>query len=254
MGTKFETTKNSGYFRFPALLTACLLQLRLCAEPPPAPPYVAAAPDPGGWVIDVLQKKPRPAPPSDPKWLNAYKRALDIYPRIVRITSEKADGDRYEETLYENGKKGVMYIYKGWVVYRPVAWPEDKALALPVNSRYSPVKGGLGPDFADLDWIRPEVFVGTVMYEGRRCYQYEDKEGQPISGGDALDTAKTKGVRAWIDAKTLLPLAVEDDAVLKRYTYNQKAVSIQLSGVFAAAYESALAAAKGQAEPPSARH
>ena len=236
---------NNYKIAFPACVAVAMIfapGFRLAAEPPPAPPYVAAAPDPGGWVIDVQQKKPLPTPPSDPKWLDAYKRALDIYPRIVSVTSEKADGNRYEETLYENGKKRVMYIYKGWVVYRPQDWPEDKALALPINHRDSPVKGGLGPDFADLSWIRPEVFVKTVTYHGQRCHYYEDNEAAPLAGGGNLNPAATnaKGVKAWIDASTHLPVAVEDDAMLKIFHFLKGApVSIELKGIFATAYDKA---------------
>ena len=246
--------RRRGYFPFAALLATCLFHLRLGAEPPPDPPLVAAAPDGCAWTIDVQQKKPRPSPPTDPKWVYAYKRALEIYPRILRVTDVKSGKDRLEETSYENGKTGTLYIYNGYVVYQPMNWPADKALAMPVNYRDSPVKGGLGSDFPDVGWIRPEVFAGTVMYEGQRCHYYEDKNASPVSGGDHLNPAKTKGVRAWIDARTRLPIAVEDEAVFKKYTYSQSAVTIQLEGVFAKAYQDAIAGKKpGKVQEPSYR-
>ena len=145
--------------------------------------------------------------------------------------------------LLQDRKKGSVWIHEGWVVFQPSHWPADKAMAVPVNHRLSPVKGGIKSDFADLDWIRPEVFVRTVMYGGQQCYYYEDKKAHPLTGGDTL-TTPVNGVKAWIEVKSRLPIAVEDAAVLKKYTYRQSGVNIQLAGVFATAYHNAVEAAK----------
>ncbi|MGB8352339.1 MAG: hypothetical protein WCD79_00470 [Chthoniobacteraceae bacterium] len=236
---------NNYKIAFPACVAVAMIfapGFRLCAEPPPDPPLVAPAPDGSTWTIDVKQKKPLPPPPSDPKWVEAYKRALEINPRILRVTNEKSGKDRLKETSYENGKTATMYIYKGYAVYRSVDWPSDKALALPAGYRDSPVKGGGDTDFSDLSWIRPEVFVKTVTYHGQRCHYYQDNEAAPLAGGGNLDPAATnaKGVKAWIDASTRLPVAVEDNAMLKKFHFLKGApVSIELKGIFATAYNQA---------------
>ena len=211
--------------------------------PPPDPPLVATPPDPCAWTIEVEQKKPRQLPPDDPRQAAAYKRALQAYPRMLRVRVEKAGSNRHQETLWDNGKKETLWIYKGWVVFQPASFPADQAIALPATDRNSPVKDGTDSDFPDFSWIRPEAFVKTVAYHGQPCHYYEDKEAPPLKGGDTL-TTPVNGVKAWIEVKSRLPIAVEDAAVLKKYTYRQSGVNIQLAGVFATAYHNAVEAAK----------
>ena len=220
--------------------------------PPPDPPLVATPPDPCAWTIEVEQKKPRQLPPDDPRQAAAYKRALQAYPRMLRVRVEKAGSNRHQETLWDNGKKETLWIYKGWVVFQPASFPADQAIALPATDRNSPVKDGTDSDFPDFSWIRPEAFVKTVAYHGQPCHYYEDKEAPPLKGGDTLTPTPVKKIQAWIDVKTRLPVAVEDDAVLKTFHFLKEApTSMELTGVFATAYDNAVAAAKREgASPP----
>ena len=73
------------------------------------------------------------------------------------------------------------------------------------------------------------------MYLGHSCHYYEDKKAQPLGGGDTLTDPAGKGNRAWIDAKTRLPIAVEDDNLLKLYSYRAGPATIQPTGIFAEA-------------------
>lgn len=227
-----------------ALLAIGLQRFGLHAEPPPGPPLVATAPDPIAWTIDVRQKKPRQAAPADPKQARIYKRLVDIYPLLVRETVEKSGKDWHREKVFDNQTKENIWVRNGIVVYQYHYFPPERVIAVSVSDHISPVKGGFGPDFPELYWIRAEAFVKSEMYGGHLCYYYEDKNARPLQGGDALAAVPQKGNRAWIDAKTRLPIAMEDDTMLKTYTYHQSAVNIQLTGVFATAYQKALETAK----------
>ena len=212
--------------------------------PAPAPPLVAVLPDSCAWTIDVVQKLSRPSPPDDPRQAAAYKRVSAASPRMVRISMEKTGEDLHKETLWENGKTDNLWIYHGWVIFQPIDFATDQATALPVNSRMSPVRGETRVDFPDLSWLVPKAFVKTVTYHGQRCDYYEDKEAPPLVGGDILNPVVFKGARAWIDVNTRLPVAVENDAVLKKYHFPKEAPDrIRLTGIFATTYNNATKAA-----------
>ena len=223
------------------LCLACVAGQALHAnEPAPNPPLVGSAPNPSAWVITVKQKKTL-QPPSDPKAAALFQKMALALPRTLRVEVEKAGVDRCEVSFLENNLTDSLFIHDGWVVYQPLNWPRTQALAVPINHRLSPIKGGIKSDFTDLDWVRADVYVGRRSYGGQDCYYYEDKKHAPLSGGSSL-LAVPPGVHAWIEVNTRLPLAVEDEAVLKTYAYRSSNVNVTLPDVFAAAYKRARAA------------
>ena len=210
------------------------------AEPPPEPPLIAALPLVCAWTIDVQQKRPRQPPPADPKAAAVYKRMLDASPRMIRVSTERAGENAHKETFWEDGKTDSLWIYNGWVILKPVNYPVNQVTAMPMHSRLSPVKDGLGADFPDLVWLTSETFVKTEPYHGQSCHYYEDKNASALQGGDALNPNIPKGVRAWIDAKTRLPVAVEDDAVIKKFHFiKNPPEKLEPTGAFAVAYDEA---------------
>jgi len=222
-----------------AFAAICLPRPSFAAESPPEPPLLAVVADPCAWTIDVQYATPRKSP--DSKQAKTAKRLMDIYPLMIRETVEKAGPNWHREKLFDNRTKENVWVYKGTVLFQFQNFPPDKVTALPINDPVSPVKSDFGPDFPDLDWIRPEVFVKTVTYHGQNCHFYEDKEVAPLDGGDALKPSTANGRRAWIDVKTRLPVAVEDDVMLKRYSFlKDPSPSIEPSGIFATAYQATL--------------
>jgi hypothetical protein len=197
---------------------------------------VPFAPDPCAWVITVKQKKPR-QPPANPADAAAYARVAQSHSRIVRVEVEKAGKDRHEVTFWENKTTTSLYVHDGWVIFQPLHWPPDQALASRVDGPLSPVKGARG-DFSDLDWIRSEAFAGRQPYSGQDCYFYEDKTHPALAESDPL-VDHSPGVRAWIEVRSRLPIAIEDDSVLETFTYRQSNVNVELTGIFAATYERA---------------
>jgi len=259
--------KNNPWFRFRPrpgrcfvtglvfFLGFCLPHFALFAkpttDPTPDPPLIAVAPDPGAWSIEVKQKKTRPAPSSDPKQAATYKRLKDIYPLLVREVVEKVGKEWHREKFFDNNTMENVWVYKGFVIFQYHHFQPNVVTVLPIHDPLSPVKEDFSPNFSELSWIRPEVFVKTVTYQGQRCHYYEDKEASQLKEGDALNPVDSKGVSAWINVKTRLPVAVEDAAVIKKYTYTKKIPeSIQLSGVYSAAYENAVRNA-GRSGTPS---
>ena len=127
------------------------------------------------------------------------------------MTVEKVGKEWHHEKLFDNQKRENVWVYKGFAIFQFRNFPSDKVTVTPVNNPISPVKGGFGPDFPELSWIRADAFVKTVMYNGQRCHYYEDTNAPPLAGGDELNFRRNpRAVRAWINAKTRLPVAVED--------------------------------------------
>ena len=216
------------FFTGLVLLISCVPQYNSHAETPPDPPLIADAPNPGAWTIEVQNKKPRKALPNDPAKAYIAKRIRDVYPLLVRETIERSGKDSHREKFYDNQKMDNIWVSKGMVVFQLKHFPVNKAIAVPVNNRISPVKSGSGPDFPELAWIDQKFFVGTVTYKGHRCYFYRNSNAKALEGADELAEVPESGeISAWIDADTRLPIAVEDANLLKTYTYLPGPAKIQ---------------------------
>ena len=152
--------------------------------------------------------------------------------------------DWHREKFYENQKTDNIWVCKDIVVFQFKHFPADKVTAMPVDGSISPAKGGSGPDFPELGWVDQNFFVGTVIYQRAKVLFLPKSKcqafiGQGRSGTQAPSTAT---VSAWIDAKTRLPVAVEDGDLLKTYTYRAGPAAIQPTGVFAEAFNRAVVA------------
>ena len=236
---------GAGLFASLLLLEVFLPRFSAYAEPPPEPPLIANTPDSFAWTIDVQRKKPRVVPSADPGQETTYKRLMDIDPLLMRETVEKAGKEWHREKFYDNQRKDNFWVCNGMVAFQFQHFPQDKVTAMPTNNIISPVKGGFGPDFPELDWIDAKYFVGTVSLAGQMCHFYRKQNAKPLGFRDELTPApKTSLVSAWINAKTRLPVAIEDDEIVERYTYRAGPASIQPTGIFAEALGRAMKAAK----------
>lgn len=224
------------FYVFLVLAGICVPTVRGNAEPPPDPPLLAAAPDPFAWTIDIQHKKPRAATPSDPAQANTAKRLMDIYPRLLRQTVDKAGKNWHRAKYFDNQKQDNTWVCDGMAAVQFQHYPPNKIDVMAASSPNSPAKGGFGPDFPELSWVSAKYFIGTVTYAGQRCHLYQNKSAQPLPGRDALAPAPTAaGVSVWINAKTRLPVAVEDEDMIQRYSYRVGPAAIQPTGIFAEA-------------------
>lgn len=207
------------------------------AEPPPDPPLIVSTPTPFAWTIEVQHRTPRPDPPTDPVKAASFRRAMAISPRIVRITVDKADNAWRRESIYENQTKDTQWHQGNVMLLQGHHFPPDNVIAIPMDAS----KATLGKDFPELDWIHPEVYVKKESHLGRLCYFYEEKKGKPINGRDPFLPAPSGSItlRAWIDVKSRLPIAFEDDELSLTYSYRPGPVTLEPNGPFAAAYDRA---------------
>jgi hypothetical protein len=206
----------------------------LAAPDAPPPPYVGPAPAPGSWTIDVQQKRPALPKSTDPKLAALQTLLLKMHPRLLQQIVQQSGRIRHEETHWEDGTQDVLWFYGGSTMFHPRYYTPENILMFPPGSSGAPQQSK--SNFPDLDWIRPETFAGTTTYQGAKCYLYKMTR-PPLAGGDILAPADNVEVSAWIDAKTLLPIAVEDPALVKRYTFKSGPVTLELTGPFARAYE-----------------
>jgi hypothetical protein len=195
----------------------------IASPTPPDEPLVAKAPNPGNWTIDVKQKRPLPPPSGDPKLARLEKLRPGKSARMVLQTVEQAGKDWHWETTWEDGKKDIYWLYHGVIVlYQPRYFNSDKLMMDKVGSPSAPEKPNK-TDFPDVAWVDSKYFTGNVTYAGRKCHCY----ARGTEGGKVV---------AWIDAQTRLPVAVETDATLKTYSFNQAKDKITPQGIFAERY------------------
>jgi hypothetical protein len=207
------------------LIAALTVTALSAAETPPAPPLVAAAPNPGNWTITIKQKQPAPRTPADARQAKLAMLKGANRQRMVAQTVEQAGKDWHWETTYEDGKKDTYWIYHGIaVMFQSRYFDQDKMIMDSAGAHTAPEKPDR-TDFPDVAWIDANHFTGSVPHAGRKCHVY----ARPAGAGHG------KAV-AYIDAQTRLPVTVETDDTLKTYTFNQASDTITPQGIFARRY------------------
>jgi hypothetical protein len=67
-------------------------------------------------------------------------------------------------------------------------------------------------DQGEFDWIKPACFVGEENFRGKKTLHFKGKRTRP---GDSSATE----AEAWLDAKTQIPLALDDGFQVCLYTF-----------------------------------
>jgi hypothetical protein len=85
----------------------------------------------------------------------------------------------------------------------------------------SPFRNAFCPTLLDLDeasvtWINPQSFTGNTDLEGKPTLHYQTKMSLPAPNGPPRNVI----YQAWIDAKTLKPLALDDGDALYALTFS----------------------------------
>jgi hypothetical protein len=156
--------------------------------PPPAPPYLQAAPATAAWVITY---------PTDTTSTGSKAKLIkevDVAKAgdVQRITIGLNDGTTQNDTWFCKG----IRLYK-----QPGA--SDAIGSTPFGT-LKPTPGQM--DFVDVAWIGPAHFVGKTKLGKTPCYYY------------VMDTELGK-LEAWIDVATGLPAAYRADDKLGMRTY-----------------------------------
>ncbi len=193
------------------------------AYPPPVPPLVARAPDPGAWTIQV--QLPVPAAPSAPADAAAPKPH-----QLVQIQSAQAGGLKRDVLAYLDGATLELWYADGMLLKpagpgQPVMVVDLAAQArLDKDERGDPV---LAAGFPGLGWITLARFDQVALFQREPCYHYVLKPGD--GGGNG------SGAEAWIAAKTGLPVACQRDGLLYVYTFGDGPRSLALPPAYAEA-------------------
>jgi hypothetical protein len=201
-------TTNS-YFKKNILhwLGAALLQLGtldLVAAPTDAPPVprLAAAPSSSAWTIAYQYKTPNPYLKSpDPSLAVLYKHLLNQNPRTLSLQITKSGDNRKELVSFDNQTQQIQ-----WIVGKLLVTQNAQATYSVWDSR-TPGTPPFTHDFQSLDWIDKADYGGHQNYQGIDCCVYHSKD---TPGGD---------LTAYIDAKTGLPVGVQEGAVTLTYTF-----------------------------------
>lgn len=177
--------------------------------PPPAPPFLRAAPANAAWVISY----PTDSGVNDPKAKLIKEVDVAKAGDVERLTIVLSDGTTRNDTWFCKG----VQLYK-----QPNA---SDAIGSNPFGTLKPTPGQM--DFVDVAWVGPSHFVGKTQLDKQPCYYY------------VMDTEFGKR-EAWIDVATGWPAAYRADDKLGLRTYRFTAAtesSLTLPPEFQDAYD-----------------
>ncbi len=209
---------------------SAIAQTKPTKEEPPSPPYIATVPPPASWTI-------RPATPPTP---NPQVSTL----KEIRVA--KTRDMKQEISLWSNGTESESWYVDTFVIYRQPHFVKDDVAILEQRPDSTTNFFSTG-DFSNLGWIGKDTFQRTETHKGKLCHYYEngnsadfEKIPEPIRSQRQFATPK-----AWIDAKTRLPVAIEQGGILQEYSYTfGSPQSLTLPPLFSARLEKLLARRK----------
>jgi hypothetical protein len=190
------------------LLMPCLLLSGISgssAEAPPVPYKEPAAPCKWTETFVYTGGMKRPDDPAAAARFDNRNR-LSPKPKVRTVYD---DGTlRREVDEWMSGKKTERWIIGDYAVYEPVNFTKkDIIYRLLESSELAQMRNC----FPDLSWIKPAHWKGNEKYEGKSAHAYEMQTANPQGEKDVF--------KAWIDAKSLLPLAMESSTVKISYDF-----------------------------------
>lgn len=179
-------------------LVAAFLTTFVKAEesvPPPKPPLLAPAPDPGDWTL-LIKNPAEPAPES-----GAAPKA-DF--RIVEVRSTVKDKLKRDVITYGTGKSDERWFLGDFLLWKGT---NGEVIAHDMRDTGPGSVGGGFPSvatgFPSLEWLSMLNYDKVVTLDKRPCYHFVSKT-----------------MEAWIDVNTKLPVAAKYGDFLYQYTFN----------------------------------
>ena len=179
---------------------------------PPSPPFVEETQDFSAWVVARYKIPGLSSQPPD-----AVIRSVTKPPKPESVTSVTKTGQiRRQLKKAATGEQEDMWYEHSDRITMKTGWK------LPLfEGGASPAKQPQGPDFPELSWLAAGNFVGTQENEGVAYFVFE----ATVAQGDAR-LAKERGyklnstsTRAYINANTRLPWALQTGDVVQRYIF-----------------------------------
>ena len=187
-------------------------------EAPPDPPLMNNAPPDCQWTITYTPKTPeKEATTADD--IRNRKMRQRYSPVVLAKRVLKSGGQEVVYTTYEAGIKSEAWVVGGYLYELPYREGET----IHIDSR------GQG-DFPDVYWVSATNFRGTVELKGAKVHLYEtdsadtrpdpgQSSGPRPATGPAIEPPKPPHQRAYIDAQTRLPVAVDTGTTVLTYQY-----------------------------------
>ena len=192
-------------------------------EAPPDPPLMSSAPADCQWTITYTPKTPEKEPATADDIRNRKMRQR-YSPMVLAKHVIKSAGQVAIYTTYEANMKSEAWVVNGYLFELPLREGEG-------------IRGdarGQG-DFPEIDWVSAANFRGTVDLKGNKAHLYapDDADAHPApspSSGPhptplAVAPLKPAQLRAYIDAKTRLPVMVDTGATVMTYQYTGPAAT-----------------------------
>lgn len=228
--------------------------------PPPKEPILPRAPELSSWTIsfrpdrekvweETFEPKKQQGEKVAPKW------ARVLQPIEVTVTK---DGTTYREVItWSNGTKSEKWIVDG-LQLREI--PQTGAIMRVDTASYGPeVSDYSTSDFEPVQWIGKDNYKGVKFAGGRPTYEFvvEDASrrltrrevvhrgytdtGDPVEPGKSVKATgfqSDKNVQvAYLDARTQLPIYVDDGAMARTYRFEVPAGPLVVPERFAIKFE-----------------
>ncbi|HSI85765.1 MAG: hypothetical protein ACAI35_22340 [Candidatus Methylacidiphilales bacterium] len=222
MALGFSIGINAGIFGALPLSVAAAESAESSTNQTAPPSVVGVVPENGRWTMKVIAED------------SAASSAPAGYPTeaarqivVTELKYSKTGGTWRVQTQMQG--KDVEYWRVGPLLIEPVAGSRLPLVLPSISSTSSQPCYSRG--FYGLSWIKPDRFKEKTSFKGTECYHY--KGGIPkkatastaaaspsSSPAEAAAEAATIPPEAWIDVKTLLPVAARFNGTLLEYTFD----------------------------------
>jgi hypothetical protein len=204
---------------------------------PPTEPLVSRAPAFSTWTVVYT---PEQGSAGAPATADSSKNGHRFLKQAVYV---KASDDIQETDFWSDGLKTQLWFFQGAFFFEQPGNPYVYIIGAAQLKNRPFQHDYTKSDFADVDWISQDNFKAVTSYQGRPCYLFQKNSTQaPVVGGAKSDAPmpvlENPSASAWIDGKTGLPLAVDEDKVLKVFSFQETPKQqLELPPRFAAAFQ-----------------
>jgi hypothetical protein len=193
-------------------------------NPQPQLPLVGPALARAGWTISCSSKKKIPSKPEDPKLAEEWEYNHQRNPQVVEIRVVKEGKNRADITELSNGKRRERWLVRDVVYSCPETFVAGDFMMMDIGADPNLRQSDVLKDFPELFWLDLKCFKGVETVDRKKCYLYIADSGIPsgMAHADAFFTGidLSKGpVKAWIDMKSNLPVAIETEDCLCKYSF-----------------------------------
>lgn len=220
--------------------------------PPPKEPILPRAANLAEWTILIRPDRTRAREETlEPEKIKEGekappKRAAVLQPVEITVTK---DGQTYREVItWSNGKKSEKWILDGMQL-REIPQTGD-IMRVDSTSYSTDVSDYSSSDFEPLQWLDRANYKGVKLVAGRPAYEFVTENAnrrltkreialsEKVDTGDAQVNRGTKEQKksllvAYLDAKSQMPIYVDDGYVVRIYKFGTPSASLVVPERFA---------------------